>query len=279
MQGAIMHCGAESILLPQLMALPTPPQTKTHFPIPHHHFYELAESRLLQQGYTISNPRHYINREGAHYFALMQILHADEDQNADQATMCALRNTHDRTFAAKLAVGAKVFVCDNLSFSGDIVVGRKHTANIWNDLPDLIEGAIGRIRVMRKRQDIRFAEYRRAPLDDFTADHLMMETYRKGIINLKRIKAVNDQWYLPLEGDEQPNNTVWDFFNACTASLRPNTTNQLMELPKRTIDLHLLLDEFCDVDLPSEEKLQSTEEEDDLSVWNRTRKIISQKFH
>lgn len=246
MQGAMMHCGAESILLPELMALPTPEKTDTHFPIPHADFYDLAESKLLQEGYSIANPRHYINREGAHYFALMQILHEEEDENLEQATMCALRNTHDKTFAAKLAVGAKVFVCDNLSFSGDIVVGRKHTANILIDLPDLIEGAIGRIRVMRKRQDIRFAEYKQAPLDDFTADHLMMETYRKGIINLKRIKAVNEIWYSPTEYGEA-NNTVWNFFNACTASLRPETTNQLMELPKRTIDLHLLLDQFCDV--------------------------------
>jgi len=272
MQGLMMHCGAESVQLPQLMALPMPEATETHFPIPHHQFYDLAESRLLNQGYSISNPRHYINKEGAHYFALMQILHEDEDQNMENATMCALRNTHDKTFAAKLAVGAKVFVCDNLSFSGDIVVGRKHTANIWDDLPDLIEGAIGRIRVMRKRQDIRFAEYKQAPLDDFTADHLIMETWRQGIIGTRKLAGVNNEWYDPNSVHVDKN--VWRFFNACTATLNPETTSQLMQLPKRTIDLHLLLDQFCDVDLPSEELLQEVTPEDRLTVGDRLRNNI-----
>jgi len=247
---AMMHCGAKPIPYPHLMELPIPEYTPTHLPIPHHQFFELAQSRLLKQGYSVTNPQHYINREGAHYFAIMQIQHEDEDQAAEHSTMCALRNSHDKTFAASLAVGARVFVCDNLSFSGDIVVGRKHTPKIWDELPEIFEGAIGKIHVMRKRQDVRFAEYRQAPLDDYTADHLIMECFREGIINLKRIGKVNDEWHNPSanHGDK----SVWRYFNAVTAALGPTSTNQLIQLPKKTIDLHLMLDTYCDVDFAIE---------------------------
>ena len=249
MQGLMMHCGAESVPYPHIVTMPTPPPTETHQPIPHHHFFELARDGLRQQGYAIRDVRHYINREGAHYFGLMRLLHSDEDMYEQEAkghgTMCALRNSHDKMFSASLAIGAKVFVCDNLSFSGDIVVGRKHTPNIWNELPEIFEGAISKIRVMRKRQDVRFREYREAPLDDYTADHLIMETYRKGIINLKRIGAVHKEWRNPTadHGDK----SIWRYFNACTAALGPASTNQLIQLPKKTIDLHLLLDDWCHI--------------------------------
>jgi hypothetical protein len=246
MRSAYMHCGAEAVPFPVLAGLPVPERTDTHLPIPHHQFYELAEDRLLKQGYTINSIKHYLNRESAHYFALMQINHDDEDQNAEHSTMCALRNSHDKTFAASLAIGAKVFVCDNLSFSGDIVVGRKHTPNIWDELPEIFELAIKKISVMRKRQDIRFAEYRHAPLDDYGVDHLIMECYREGIINLQRIGKVNQEWHNP--SADHGDKSVWRYFNAVTAALGPTSTNQLIQLPKKTIDLHLMLDSYCQVD-------------------------------
>lgn len=247
----MMHCGAHATSLPALAGLPLPEETDTHKPIAHHQFFELALDRLLDQGYAVSNPQHFLNREGAHYFGLMQLHHEDEEQGAKHATMCALRNSHDKTFAASLAIGARVFVCDNLSFSGDIVVGRKHTTNIWNELPEIFEGAIKKIRVMRKRQDIRFAEYREAPLDDYAVDHLIMETYREGIINVQRIGKVNQEWHNP--SADHGDKSVWRYFNAVTAALGPASANQLIQLPKKTIDLHLLLDGYCQIDLPDDE--------------------------
>jgi len=250
MKGSMMHCGAIDIPFATLAQLPVPERTETHLPIPHHQFFDLAQDRLSKQGYEITNPKHYLNREAAHYFSLMQIRHEDEEQGTEHSTMCALRNSHDKTFAASLAVGARVFVCDNLSFSGDIVVGRKHTPNIWDELPEIFEGAIKKIRVMRKRQDIRFAEYQEAPLDDYTADHLIMETYRNGIINLERIGKVNQEWHNP--SADHGDKSVWRYFNAVTAALGPASANQLIQLPKKTIDLHLLLDDFCDVEMPED---------------------------
>ena len=255
MQQAMMHCGAEEIRFHDLLAMPEPERTETHLPIPHHSLYDIARTRLELNGYDVQNPKHYINREGAHYFSVMQIHHIDEPQDEGHTTMCALRNSHDKTFAASLAVGARVFVCDNLSFSGDIVVGKKHTPNIWDELPEIIESAVRQIRVMRKRQDIRFAEYKEAPLNDNMADHLLMESYRRGIINLKRIGRVNQEWREP--SADHGDKSIWRYFNAVTAALGPDSTNQLIQLPKKTIDLHLMLDEFCDVDFTEGEAARS----------------------
>ena len=246
----MMHCGAKAVPFPVLSGLPIPEPTRTHHPIPHDQFFQFALNKLIDQGYIISQPQHFINREGAHYFALMQLQHPSEENAEGHGTMCALRNAHDKIFKASMAIGAKVFVCDNLSFSGEIVVGRKHTPNIWDDLPSIFEAAIKKISVMRKRQDVRFAEYRNAPLDDHTADHLIMECFRSGIVNLKRLGKVNDEWLNPTadHGDK----TVWRYFNAVTAALGPASTNQLIQLPKKTIDLHLLLDDYCQVDYSDE---------------------------
>ena len=58
-------------------------------------------------------------------FGLLEV--ANCQQTEDYAYVLGLRNSHDKRFPAGLAVGASVFVCDNLSFSGEIKIGRKHT--------------------------------------------------------------------------------------------------------------------------------------------------------
>lgn len=55
--------------------------------------------------------------------------------------MVGLRNSHDKRFLVGISFGSRVFVCDNLAFTGDHVVKRKHTANLKRDLPGLVHRA------------------------------------------------------------------------------------------------------------------------------------------
>jgi len=64
-------------------------------------------------------------------------------QNDDYTWVLGLRNSHDKTFPAGIVAGASVFVCDNLSFSGEVKFARKHTRFINRDLPQLVERSIG----------------------------------------------------------------------------------------------------------------------------------------
>lgn len=49
-----------------------------------------------------------------------------------------MRNSNDMKFPAGLVIGIAPFVCDNLCFSGEVEVKRKHTTNIKRDLPILM---------------------------------------------------------------------------------------------------------------------------------------------
>jgi hypothetical protein len=45
----------------------------------------------------------------------------------DYCWVLGLRNSHDKTFPAGIVAGASVFVCDNLSFLGEVNFSRQHT--------------------------------------------------------------------------------------------------------------------------------------------------------
>jgi len=58
-------------------------------------------------------------------------------ETSDYAWIVGLRNSHDKTYPAGLVAGSKVFVCDNLCFSGEVRLSRKHTRHAVRDLKHL----------------------------------------------------------------------------------------------------------------------------------------------
>ena len=110
---------------------------------------------------------HGLTHDGARYFGLLQV--AGQDAEGDFGLVVGLRNSHDKVFPAGLVVGALVFVCDNLSFSGEIKLARKHTAHVERDLPQLIDRAVGQLGDLRRTQDTRFSTYRQHELTDGAA--------------------------------------------------------------------------------------------------------------
>ena len=61
----------------------------------------------------------------------------------DYGLVIGLRNSHDKSFPASIALGSGVFVCDNLAFSAEVTIARRHTRFIERDLPRVVHTAVG----------------------------------------------------------------------------------------------------------------------------------------
>jgi len=101
-----------------------------------------------------------------------------------------VRNSHDKSFPAALVLGASVFVCDNLSFSGEVRLARKHTAHIERDLPHLVERAVGMLSDLRNTQERRFAAYQAQELPETGAHDLIIQALDSRVIPVTRIPEV-----------------------------------------------------------------------------------------
>ena len=129
-----LHSGGDLVPYEQLAVLPTPERTATHVPLPHHQLVEMVKYALGFYGHTVEEEAHALDADGARYFGLLTL----KSDYGDWTDTLGLRNSHDRKFPIGIAFGARVFVCSNLSFSGDHVIKRKHTANSKRDLPGLV---------------------------------------------------------------------------------------------------------------------------------------------
>jgi hypothetical protein len=236
----MLHCGARAASREQIAAVATPHRTGTWVPIPHGHLLAGVQGCLERAGLAVVTEAHGLTRDGARYFGLLQV--ANGDNPDDFGLVVGLRNSHDKSFPAGLAVGASVFVCDNLSFAAEVRLARKHTSHIARDLPQLIERAVGRLGDLRRSQEQRFAAYKQRELTDGQAHDLIVQGLDARVLPLTRIPPVLREWREPRHPEfREGGRTAWRLFNAFTEGLKGN----LDALPRRTQALHGLLDAAC----------------------------------
>ena len=232
----ILHCGANRVDFDEVTSIRTPRATTTWTPIPHRDLIATVENTLKTHHLNIGARAHSLSHEGARYFGLMEI-RANESSD-DYCWVLGLRNSHDKTFPAGIVAGASVFVCDNLSFSGEVKFARKHTRYIVRDLPQLVSRSIGLLLSKWHDQDKRINAYKDNSIQDQEAHDLVIRACDAGVCSNRYIPAVLREWREPRHDVFEERN-VWSLFNAFTEALKEGN---LAELPKRTEALHGLLD-------------------------------------
>jgi len=250
----VLHCGGATVTRDDVLNVITPEATKTHFPVPHSKLLESIE-RVLQteSGYQITKTTHALSHEGKRYFGLLEV-QAPNGGYADRTLMVGCRNSHDRSFAIDFTLGSRVFVCDNLSFSGEVKLDghvdrpgyipntsrRKHTRHAINDLSRMVSATVGRLGDHRKKQDLRIAAYKTAELNDKDTHDLVIKAVECKAIPGQQIMAVLEQWRKPAYEEFEPR-TMWSLFNGFTHVYKEGS----LELTrKRSQSLHGLFDAY-----------------------------------
>ncbi len=245
MLNLILHCGSRQASRELVECCPTPPPTPTWVPISHHRLLERVESSLTATGLHVINQAHALSADRLRYFGLLEVVNGDN--HADYALVIGVRNSHDKQFPAGLAVGSAVFCCDNLSFSSEVVIARRHTRFIERDLPGLVDQAVGRLGDLRGLQDERIATYKRTELTDMRAHHLTIKAVDARIVPVTRVPHVLHEWRHPSHEEfARDGKTAWRFMNAVTDASKGSS---LLQLPRRTQALHGLLDAVCGLQL------------------------------
>lgn len=237
-----LHTGGEEVTLSQIASVFMPAATETHFPLAHDALISRVRESLNLANLGIVTESHALAKDGLRYFGLFQIAPIGSEHDRDYGLVMGLRNSHDKTFPAGITVGSQVFVCDNLAFSGEIRLARKHTLNIFRDLPQKVAQAIGMLSDRWNSQDKRFEAYKETSLTDAQAHDLMIRAFDSRAVVVTQLADVLKEWKTPSH-EEFANRNVWRLFNACTEALKGN----LGALPARTMALHGLLDGYCGI--------------------------------
>lgn len=246
-----LHCGASVVDRAAVCAVATPRPEGTHYPIPHQLLLETVEANCRLNGMDIVEESHALQHDGQRYFGMLRICDAMSRRTGGgtgggtgRSLVIGMRNTHDKAWAAALVLGETVHVCDNLAFSGEAIVGRKHTRNIERDLPLLVPKAFGVLTEHRDFHETRVLAYQGRDIGDAEAHDLIVRSLvDERIFPVSRLPDVVAQWRQPSHEEFSPRN-VWSLFNCYTECAKPREGKQaqLAALSQRTRNLYGFLD-------------------------------------
>lgn len=232
----MLHCGAHEATEDQVFRAPTPPSTETHFPIPHQTLISTVAEHIGGSGFEIERREYGLMADGEQMFAVWAL--RGGVAMSDYQLTVGLRNSHDKTFSAGMAVGSRVFVCDNLAFSAEIVIARKHTRFILRDLDRMVAEACGRIGEARIQQDRRIEAYKGTEMDDPQVHDLLIRAVDARVMANSYIAKVLKEWREPRHEEFEPR-TAWSLFNGFTEVFKGTNPR---DLTPRTTRLHGLMD-------------------------------------
>lgn len=278
MKGLLTHCGANAASIEKVNAVTTPAAVGRWHPIPHQELIGLAKGHLTNAGYEITEEAHALrnggplacspeyDRTGAQYFGLLSLKKAPVAASGwskaprtgsadakDYGLTVGLRNANDQGFRASLALGTNVFVCDNMCFHGEVVIGRKHTKHILDDLPNLMAEAVDKLVDFRGLQDERFDAYKSTRIDNKGVHDLVIRALDAGAISASKIPTLLHEWREPAldEWKDEPQ-TAWRLHNTFTEVWKHGgRVGPVWNLGRRSKALHGVLDQHCRIDLPT----------------------------
>ena len=209
----VIHRGGWEATKADLAAVPVPEPTESYHPVPYGRFIEEVELHVPRFGLTVQSSAFALAREGGQMFGVLTCVNGKPA--ADYALAIGVRNSYDRSLSVGLTLGSRVFCCDNLAFSGEVTMHRKHTVNVFRDLPDLIYRMLSQVSSMRERTDGEIAAMKVLELSQRHAHDLMIQAVKDDVLSASRLPLVIEGWELPRHTEFEPR-TAWSLFNAFT---------------------------------------------------------------
>ena len=218
----------------------TPEGTDSHTPIPHFSLVEETHAALDRAGLKVEEEEHALGRGGLRYFGGFA-LKGNDMKADDRRLVLGLRNAHDKSFAASVCIGNQMMVCENLCFSSDVKLARRHTTNILRDLPMVLSNAISRVVSHWADMGKRIESYKNTEVQrDRCADMVIDLVDAKAFPARDVYKAVQE--FRNPRHDEFKGGSLWTLYNGITEHLKGG---DLTKLPQRTMTVQSVFDKLA----------------------------------
>jgi hypothetical protein len=220
------HCGSQVISRADLEQLPAPlPLGPMHRPVPHHELAGILKEELNTAGYEVTHEEYAVQHRGLKLFGVMDLAPGSGItpglSNGDKGLGLGFRHGNDQSMSLCLVAGVRVFVCDNLALSGDmIVLRRKHTTGL--SLKDEIRAGVERLIQEYTALEQGILRLKDRGLSDPEAKAIIYDAFvHRDVLPMRLLPQVGAWYFEPPGGAEDCRpRTAWGLHNAFTRTVK-----------------------------------------------------------
>src|SRR5690242_20122761 len=200
----------------QLALVTTPPATATHRPVPHSEVIGALVETLGFRHIAVVKDEYAVSKDGMKMFGVLDL---DTGMHGCRFSI-GVRNAHDKSMRLAMTVGYRVFVCENMAFSGDFQpVLAKHSKHfsLQNALSIGVDQMQRNFDGMRKQVDA----WRESQLVDVDAKLIIYRAFVESELDVPKhlARPVHDLYFHPQHDEFQPR-TLWSLSNAFTSAFK-----------------------------------------------------------
>ena len=222
------HKNTSLVTREQLAALPEVIGTDSFKPVAHIELIKTLEQELNNRDIQIVREQFAMSKDGMRLFGTL-----DLTLNGVEGMAAALgfRTANNRTMALQGIAGMRVFVCDNMAFSGEtIIMKRRHTSGL--NLLDEIVYALDQYDSHYKRLKTEISRLQTYGINDDNAKMLIYQIFAAKLMPVRYFNAVDEMYFEKYVESDEPRHvafrerTAWNLLNAFTdvAQAMPLTT-------------------------------------------------------
>jgi len=211
----IAHRGAVKIDRATLATIEPPPATPTWKPIKHATLIDTLHEELTARDLKVTREEYAVQRHNALLFGVLDL---DWGVTGEFTAAMGLRTSNDKTMPLQIAVGKRVFVCDNLAFSGDLIaLTRRHTSGL--DLRRALVDGLDRYQQNSRRLDEAIARWKDTSVSVEKAKGCIYDIFQQKIVPVRLFHPIISTYTQAIH--EKPENQhVWTLHNAFTAHIK-----------------------------------------------------------
>ncbi len=224
--------GTNKITEAEVFNVPAVPYTKTFHPVHHGDVIRAIKEAIGVVGMEIVRSEYVLGQDGMRMFGVYDL----SQGTSELSWSIGIRNSMNKSMSLGITAGTRVFVCENLCFSGEFLAFRKHTSGLDTDELAFLAYKSMRNMIPRLTAFQKWHEgLKNYPLTEQDAKILLVEIITNSVIPASKFHQFND-----LYGNVY-DDSLWGFHEATTDVLRGSN---LMNLPKKNQALNQVINNF-----------------------------------
>lgn len=225
----------------QLAAVPCPPGTWTHKPVPHAELVDVMGRKLEERGLVVEREQFAVSPNGMKLFGVMNVKPTDETLVREGGQVIegtgwavGFRASNDKSLAIQIVAGLNVFVCDNLALSGSAILAyRRHSRSL--SITNTIETGLSKYFGYLRRFQSDVSRAMGTHMDDDAAKRMIFDLTYQGILAPSLFTDFSRNYFLADRlgyTDCQPR-TQWGLHNSATRAIKALTPGSAFNTTQR----------------------------------------------
>ena len=226
--------GTNHVSEAEVFSVPAVHFTPTFKPFHHRDIISVVKEGVQAVGLDIVEKEYVLAQNGQRMFGVYHL----SQGTSEMSWSIGIRNSTNKSMSIGICAGTRVFVCENLCFSGEFLAFRKHTAGLdIDELAFLAYRSMRQLIPMLKAFQNWHLGLRNFSLSETDAKILLVEIMTNSVIPPSKFSQFNGL-YQNIYDD-----SLWGFHEAATDVLKGSN---LLTLPKKNKALNQVINSYID---------------------------------